>query len=183
MSVITGKILTFDLAASTGYAVGAPHELPTFGTHVFQSTGDNFGRHQANARAWLARIINAEQPELIAYEQPSLFGITTPATVIKLCSYVTTLEELCLKENLGIKVLQVNPSKLKKFWTGRGNAKKPDMVAAARRYGLIVQNDDEADAVAMWFLMVEYYGTEDQKKRFHQMQFETDMGRMQKVVF
>lgn len=180
---VNGKILTLDLAASTGFAVGAPGTVPRFGSHKFVSTGDNFGRHQANARAWLTSLIFEEDPVLIGYEQPSLFGITTPATVIKLCSYASTVEEVCLRENLDVTIRQINPSSLKKFFTGNGKAKKPDMVKAAHRYGFKVDNDDEADAVAMFFLMVEHYGSEQDKKLFRQMQFEAGMGVAQKVAF
>jgi Holliday junction resolvasome RuvABC endonuclease subunit len=178
-----GKIMTFDLAASTGFAKGDPDALPSFGSHLFKSTGDNFGRHQANVREWLGQILVVERPALIGYEQPSVFSKTTPATIIKLCSYASTLEELCLRENLNIPVRQVNPSQVKKFWTGKGNAKKPDMEARAKKLGFAVRNDDEADAVAQWFYMVHCYGSEEQIARFEQMRFEVDMGRAQKAVF
>lgn len=180
---IVDKIMTFDLAANTGFAKGTPDGQPSFGSHAFTSTGDNFGRHQANVREWLTQILIVERPTLIGYEQPSLFGITTPATVIKLCAYASTIEELCLKENFDIPVRQINPSQLKKFWTGKGNAKKDEMVAFAKRYGFMVANHDEADAVAMWFFMLNCYGTEEQKKRVEQMRFEVGMGRAQAVAF
>lgn len=180
---ITGKILTFDLAARTGFAKGEPNALPTFSSHQLPSTGENFGRHQANVREWLVNTLRVEKPALVGYEQPSIFGITTPATVIKLCSYASTLEELCLKENFGVPVRMINPSQLKKFWTGNGRAKKPEMTARAKALGFAVTCDDEADAVAMWFWMVHCYGSEEQKRRFEQMRFEVDMGRAQKAVF
>jgi len=179
--LVTGKILTFDLATNTGFASGEPEWLPTFGSHKFAPTGDDYGKWQANARSFFERTLTIEQPEFVAYEQPSLFGTTQPATVIKLCSLVTTLEEVCRYR--GVRVRQVNPSQLKKFWTGRGNAKKPEMVKAAWKFGFRVQNDDEADAVAMWFFSVQCYGTDDQKKRFQQMQFEAGMGVAQAVAF
>lgn len=178
-----GKIMTFDLAANTGFAKGGPDARPSFGSHAFASTGDNFGRHQANVREWLTQILIVERPALIGYEQPSLFGLTTPATVIKLCSYASTLEELCLKEHFDIPVRQINPSKLKKFWTGKGNARKEDMIAFARRCGFMVANHDEADSVAMWHFMIDCYGTPDQKKRVDQMRFEVGMGVGQRMAF
>jgi Holliday junction resolvasome RuvABC endonuclease subunit len=180
---IAGKILTFDLAARAGIAKGDPDALPTFTHHQFQSTGDNFGRHQSNVREWLTTTIIAEKPALIGYEQPSLFGTTTPATVIKLCSYASTLEEICLRENLNVPVKMINPSQLKKFWTGKGNAKKPEMVTRAKALGFAVKVDDEADAIAMWFWMIHCYGSDEQKRRFEQMRFEVDMGRDKKAVF
>jgi crossover junction endodeoxyribonuclease RuvC len=178
-----GRLLTLDLAAQTGYAIGEPDGLPGFGTVNFPSTGDNYGRHQANVRAQLSRLIQFHQPTRIGYEQPSLFGITTPATVRKLCCYGSTLEELCLREGFNVQVKEINPSQLKKFWTDRGNAKKPEMMQRARALGFSVANDDEADAVAMWFFMVDCYGTEEQKRRFEQMRFEVGMGREQRAVF
>jgi Holliday junction resolvasome RuvABC endonuclease subunit len=180
---INGTLLTFDCAAKTGCAVGEPGNLPTFFSHKFESTGDNYGRHQSNVRSAYGGIITRHKPVLIGYEQPSIFGVTTPATVIKLCSYASTLEELCLKENHGVTVRQANPSQVKKFWTGKGNAKKPDMVARARALGFAVTNDDEADAIAVWFWMVACYGTDEQKRRFEQMRYEVEMGRQQKAVF
>jgi Holliday junction resolvasome RuvABC endonuclease subunit len=38
---------------------------------------------------------------------------------------------------------------IKKFWTGKGNAKKDAMIAEAVRRGIKVRNDNEADAVAL----------------------------------
>jgi Holliday junction resolvasome RuvABC endonuclease subunit len=181
---ISGKIMTFDLAARTGYAVGEPDFVPTFSHHQFESTGDNYGRHQANVRAWLTHVIRRELPvALIGYEQPSIFGVTQPATVIKLCSYASTIEEICLRENLNVPVRQINPSQVKKFWTGSGRAKKPDMVERARKLGFMVDCDDEADALACWYWMIECYGDDAQRRRFEQMRYEVDMGRQQKVAF
>lgn len=180
---ITGTILTLDLAAQTGFAVGAPGSVPIFGTHNFTSTGDNFGRHQANARRWLRDLIFEHNPVMIGYEQPSLFSKTTPATVRKLSAYCNVLEEECLREGFDIPVREINPSTLKLFFTGNGKAKKDQMVQAAHRYGFKVQNDDEADAVAMWLLMVDHYGTADQKARFHAMRFEAGFGVAQSVKF
>ena len=47
---------------------------------------------------------------------------------------------------LDIAIVEVRPTTLKRFATGRGNADKAAMVAEARRRGAIVRNDDEADA-------------------------------------
>lgn len=39
---------------------------------------------------------------------------------------------------------------VKKFWTGSGRAKKPDMIAQAQREGYDVTDDNEADAIALY---------------------------------
>lgn len=173
--IITGSILAFDLATSTGWASGPAEPLkPQFGTHVFPSTGERIGRHQSNMRDWLVAMIEFEQPSYVIFEQPSLFGKTTPTTMRKLCAGANTLEEVC--DKLGVRCEQGNPSKIKKFWTGKGNAKKPDMVARARKCGFAVRNDDEADSIAHWFWAVFCYGTDDQKRRIEQMIFHAGMG-------
>jgi hypothetical protein len=57
------------------------------------------------------------------------------------------------------------------------------MVAQAKRFGFSVQTDDEADAVAMWFFMIEMRGSPETKDQFRQMQFEAGMGVKQGAKF
>lgn len=184
MPAINGIVLTFDTGGCTGYAHGDPDfdAGPVFAHHKFASTGDNYGRHQANAREFFLRTIDMIKPVLIGYEQPSIFKLTTPQTQMKLSSYATTLEEVCLREHLNIPVRQINPSSVKLFWTGNGKAKKPQMVEHAYARGFRVENDDEADAVADWHWMIHCYGSEEQKARFQQASLEVSMGRKQKAI-
>jgi hypothetical protein len=39
---------------------------------------------------------------------------------------------------------------IKKFWTGSGRAKKPDMIAEAQKRGYELVDDNQADAVALY---------------------------------
>lgn len=177
---LDGTLLTFDLAGNTGFAWGLPGAMPQFGSHKFDSTGDNIGRHQLNIRKWIRLKFDEVWPDVVGYEQPSIFGKTTPTTIIKLCSYAATLEEECLDR---CRVRQINPSRLKKFWTSNGRADKKLMVDYAWKYGFRVLNDDEADAVACWFMMVDAFGTEEQRAVFQQMRLEVGMGVTQREVF
>ena len=47
----------------------------------------------------------------------------------------------------------VTPGELKKWATGKGNAKKPEMIAAARALGCATDNDNVADA----FLLLHFH--------------------------
>lgn len=181
--LLNGNVLMFDFAQSTGYAWGVPGNVPQYATHRFPSTGDNYGRHNSNIRHWLRAILFDLDPVLIGYESPSIFEKTTPATVRKLSAYCAVVEEECLREAHNIPVVEVNPSSLKLFFTRNGKAKKDHMVAAAHRLGFRVSNDDEADALAGWFFLIEHAGTEEQKKQFRQMQFEAGMGVKQGAKF
>lgn len=51
-----------------------------------------------------------------------------------------------------VPVVDVDPNRLKRWATGRGNADKDDMLAAARYAGAEVDNHDEADAWLLWCL-------------------------------
>ena len=46
---------------------------------------------------------------------------------------------------------------IKKFWTGKGNAKKPDMLQAARERGYNPTDDNAADALAIYHLGLESF--------------------------
>lgn len=144
---LSGNILALDLATHCGWAVNPPHEEPDFGTEVLPSTGKNVGRFIAAYDVWLRQMLEIQKPVLVIYEQPSLFAKSTPDTVIKLNGLATHTEFICHKQ--GLKCLSANPSQLKKFFTGSGKAKKDDMVAAARRRGWRVGDDNQADACAV----------------------------------
>lgn len=86
--------------------------------------------------------------DLIAYEDASI-GSHNPAVqamhnqkagIIHLAAY-----------RLGVKAVCYNPSSIKKFATGNGNAEKPQMIAAAQsQLGYQGADPDEADA--LWVL-------------------------------
>lgn len=146
-NILEGNILALDLATALGWAVNPPHEEPDFGTEFLPSTGKNVGAFIAAYDRWLRGTIEIQKPALVIYEQPSLFAKSTPDTVIKLNGLATHTEWLCHRKDIPVR--SANPSQLKKFFTGSGKAKKPDMVAAARRRGWLVRDDNQADACAV----------------------------------
>jgi crossover junction endodeoxyribonuclease RuvC len=59
----------------------------------------------------------------------------------------------------GCPYVDVPPTTLKKYATGRGNAGKDDMLAAAiRRFGFEGDGNDEADAYLLWCMAMHAYG-------------------------
>ena len=164
MRIVSGKIIGLDLATAAGFAIGEPGGEPRFGTHLLPSTGEDVGAFGVAFEDWLSPLIKAERPEVVLYEAPSMFAKSTPATVIKLNGLAYDAEKIC--KRLGVRCFKVNPSKLKKFFTGRGNAKKPDMVATAKRYGWRVLDDNAADACAVWAWGVFCFAAPEHRKRF-----------------
>ena len=65
-----------------------------------------------------------------------------------------------LLHRLKVPFVEVPPSTLKKFSTGRGNADKDAMIlAAVRRFGFEGETNDEADAFLLWCLARHAYGS------------------------
>jgi Holliday junction resolvasome RuvABC endonuclease subunit len=61
--------------------------------------------------------------------------------------FIYTLAAVC--EEMQIKCAGIPVGTIKKFMTGRGNATKDEMIAAARLCGFNPQTDDEADALGI----------------------------------
>lgn len=59
----------------------------------------------------------------------------------------------------GVPFVDVPPSSLKKYATGRGNSPKDAMIAAAiRRFGFPGSDNNEADAYLLWCMALHGYG-------------------------
>ncbi|VVE59509.1 hypothetical protein PIN31009_05562 [Pandoraea iniqua] len=66
--------------------------------------------------------------------------------------FLAHLEHWCTGRN--IEMTGVGVGQVKKAWTGAGNAKKPDMIAAAQARGFRPKDDNEADALAILSLAI-----------------------------
>src|SRR4029077_3203480 len=95
--------------------------------------------------------------DLIVYEQP--FEMRSGAAAEISLGFATRVQEFCARH--GIEHQPVNGATLKKWTTGKGNAKKPAMIAAVlQRFGVPARpgsgrsadeqlDDNEADAIAL----------------------------------
>lgn len=151
------RILTLDLASRIGYAFGATGQKPAFGAHQLPTkNGDDLGAYLTAFDTFLFALPIEEWTDdgaAVVFECSVLPPKTSYRTLRKLYALPALLEfrwatvggdPACLRE--------VYASQVKKYWTGKGNAKKPDMIAAAveRGYDIGPAQDDEADAIAMW---------------------------------
>jgi hypothetical protein len=71
------------------------------------------------------------------------------------------LASVCFQQNIPCTGLTVQA--IKKFMTGKANATKDEMIAAARRKGFNPKTDDEADAIAIMLLAIEDQINKDKK--------------------
>ena len=140
-------VLALDLGTTTGWAV-APRNGPmrsgSFRLDPAKLGGN--GRRWIAFREWLtatAREVGGVQA--VYFERVCSHTGTTAAHVYG--GYLAMLEAWCAANNIPMHGVAVATAK--KAWTGNGRAKKPDMIAEARRRGMSPGCDNEADAMAI----------------------------------
>lgn len=101
-------------------------------------------------RAKVREIIEMEQIDLVVFEQAA--GRFKHA-LINAGEYHGVLKTLL--EDLKKEYRSYSAPSIKKFATGKGNAKKPEMIAAAEAAGHSPADDNEADAIWLYKLAEE----------------------------
>jgi Holliday junction resolvasome RuvABC endonuclease subunit len=141
---VATTILALDLGTRTGWA----HSNTLSGVQDFTPRrGDSPGMRWLEFRAWLCRLLDAAPVALIAYEQAHHRGGAATHVAHSLISLVETVAA-----ERNIELTNRHTATIKKHATGKGNTKKPEMLAAARAKwnDRTVIGDDEADA--LWLL-------------------------------
>lgn len=164
--------LALDLATNTGACWGAGEGLPSLRSHRLPSTGDDVGAFLCAHEDVLRALLDEVEPTCIVFEAPVLprskfnpiskkvEGGVSILTTRKLQGLAGVTEMVAHREGLDCR--EVQPSEVKQALTGKGNAKKPEMVRAARGYGLDPKTytvdgqdaSDEADAFGVWLVAV-----------------------------
>lgn len=153
-------VLALDLATHTGWALRARDGSVTSGVQVFDlKRGESAGMRFLRFRRWLNEVLDTScgftGAGVIAYEQAHHRGGHATAVGVGL----TTIA-LEVAADRGLEVTSVHTATLKRHATGRGNAKKPDMVAAAtarwphvgRRLDPLGEDEADALCVLAWAL-------------------------------
>lgn len=141
------NVLALDLGTYCGWAVATRDGAMEYGTESFHRlTG---GAKWAEFRAWLSSKIKRHGSQVVYFEDVKAHG---PGQVIAAHVYggfLAMAQMVCHQHN--VRMVGVGVGTVKKAWTGKGNAKKPEMIAAAKAKGFRVANDedDTADALAI----------------------------------
>ena len=149
-------ILALDLGTSTGWALRAPDGLITSGTVSFRpSRYDGGGMRYVRFRAWLERLATDAGPiGAIHFEEVRRHVGTDAAHVFG--GQLATLTAWA--ETTGVPYQGVPVGTIKRHATGKGNAPKEAMIAAARARGFSPADDNEADAIAILLWAIETKG-------------------------
>lgn len=138
------NILALDVATKTGWATKHAHGLWDLSTKRDESNGMKFLRF----RAKLKEICELENINVITFERSS--GMYQ-STVIHQAEMHGVLKVFC--EDNKIEYKAYSAKEIKQFGSGKGNASKADMIAAAAsKYGYTEGDDNVADALHIYHL-------------------------------
>jgi hypothetical protein len=149
-------VLALDLGTTTGWAIRGFDGLITSGTVSFKpSRYDGGGMRYLRFTNWLTEIDRLSGPiEAIYFEEVRRHIGTDAAHVFGgLLAVLTSWGEL-----RGVPYQGVPVGRIKRHATGKGNANKEAMVAAARARGFSPADDNEADAIALLLWALETKG-------------------------
>lgn len=142
------KTLTLDCATRTGWATNAGGGVESGYQDFPIPRGASIGTRWIHFRTWLADLLDRTQPDLVIFEQPFVGTMKSGTAAEVAYGMVTRVQEIA--ESRKIDYRPVHNAVLKRFATGKGNAKKPAMMAAATaRFGRTIADDNEADALLM----------------------------------
>jgi len=149
-------VLALDLGTTTGWALRGYDGLITSGTASFRpGRFDGGGMRYLRFTNWLGELDRLSGPiGSIWFEEVRRHAGTDAAHVYGgLMATLTAWAEL-----RGVPYQGVPVGTIKKFLTGRGNADKLAMIAAARARGFSPADDNEADAIAILLWALETHG-------------------------
>jgi hypothetical protein len=152
----TPTILALDLGTTTGWALRAHDGLIISGTVSFRpSRYDGGGMRYLRFTNWLSELDQLSGPiAAIWYEEVRRHVGTDAAHVYGgLMATLTAWAEL-----RGVPYQGVPVGTIKIHATGKGNAPKEAMIAAARARGFSPSDDNEADAIAILLWAIETRG-------------------------
>ena len=149
-------ILALDLGTTTGWAIRGYDGLITSGTASFKpGRYDGGGMRYLRFTNWLTELDRLSGPiATIWFEEVRRHAGTDAAHVFGgLMASLTSWGEL-----RGVPYQGVPVGTIKKNATGKGNANKQAMIAAARKRGFNPADDNEADAIAILLWALETNG-------------------------
>ena len=149
-------ILALDLGTTTGWALRSRDGLITSGTVSFKASRyDGGGMRYVRFRAWLVRLAADAGPiGAIHFEEVRRHVGTDAAHVFG--GLLATLTAWA--ETAGVPYQGVPVGTIKRHATGKGNANKDAMIAAAKARGFSPADDNEADAIAILLWAIETEG-------------------------
>jgi Holliday junction resolvasome RuvABC endonuclease subunit len=145
------SVLAIDLGTRTGWALRVG-ETTISGTQDlkggrFEGGGMRFLRF----KSWLAEIHTRAPIGIVFYEEVRAHKGTDAAHIYG--GLQATLTSFCEEHKIPYEGVPV--AAIKSFIAGKGNAGKPQVIAAVRKAGFEPRDDNEADAIALLLLKMQ----------------------------
>lgn len=146
MTANSKAILAIDIGSTTGWALkGAGGGIVSGSLDLRGGRFEGGGMRFLRFKAWLAEIHAVTPVGYVAFEEVRAHKGTDAAHIYG--GLMAQLMVFC--EEHAIPYQGVPVQTIKKFMTGKGNAGKPEMKAAARSHGFSPADDNEADAIGL----------------------------------
>ena len=152
------KLLALDLGMSLGFAIFKDGKFIS-GTKKLGTYKEKFGARFHEFRTWLLNIIAKHNIEAVYFER--VFGHKGVEAAHCYGGFLYMLASVCFQQN--IPCISFSVQAIKKFMTGKGNATKDEMIAAAKQKRFNPATNDEVDAIAIILLAIEGQINRDKK--------------------
>ncbi|NMQ29155.1 hypothetical protein E4Q23_16140 [Candidatus Accumulibacter phosphatis] len=152
---MTETILALDLGTHTGWALHHRDGTITSGTAHFQPHRfEGGGMRYLRFKRWLSELLTSGDISEVYFEEVRRHAGVDAAHAYG--GFLAHLTAWCEHRNIPYQGVPVGT--IKKHATGKGNAGKAEMIAAARARGLDPQDANEADALALLAWAVDQEG-------------------------
>lgn len=146
------KIVALDLGTTTGWAVGVDGDITSGFVSFKTGRYEGGGMRYLRFNKWLTELRDTiGEIKAVYFEEVRRHVSTDSAHVYG--GLLATLTAWCEENNVPYQGIPV--ATIKKHMTGKGNAKKEDMIAAVKAKGYNITDDNEADAIAILLLTLE----------------------------
>jgi crossover junction endodeoxyribonuclease RuvC len=140
------KIAAFDLGTKVGFAVCDGSTRYSGSQNLAARKHENWAARFENFRHLLDKIGGSGPFDRVVYEEVRAHSGTDAAHVYG--AFMAELHKWCNER--GVPLSGVAVGTIKKFATGKGNASKMEvLMAVEKRWGVLPQDDNEADAIAL----------------------------------
>jgi len=146
---MANNILALDIATKTGWRTKTSSGV----WDLKPNRGESEGMRVVRFKSKVKELILLEKINLVAYERPA--GMHKSSIMVA-SEMVGVLKDLCIEMNVELSCYSA--SEIKKFATGKGNASKELMIADAIKKGFNPKDDNEADAIHLYNLVVSDIG-------------------------
>lgn len=154
------KIFALDPATTSGWARGSAGSRPIFGSKRFGPPNASTGEVVSLYRVWLTTMLELYMPDWVVREAVYIprwkpKGVPVNMYVIeRLISLAGVTDMLCWERCIPVRRIETQKATL--ALTGSGShggrdKKKAATVAAVRALGHDVENDNQADAISIWY--------------------------------